>query len=258
MITLFNNEKFELDDILEKMIDDKFYYGHLGDKVLSYSNIKMLLESPKKFKYVMKYGSPETQALRDGKLVHTAVLEPHKISDLNFVDTSTKRTKKWTLAVNEFGKENTFTQKELASAERIADALTKNKVAMGLMNKAQTEVPAMKMFNGLPVRGKADILREDTVIDLKTTAVGIKNFEYVIDKYDYDLQAYLYTQLYDVPNFTFLVVDKGTLDIGQFPVGPETFAKGKAKFEAGLELYNAFFVEKYVDLNEYVYVKQLK
>ena len=89
MITLFNNEKFQLDDILEKMIDDKFYYGYLGDKVLSYSNIKMLLESPKKFKYVMKYGSPETQALRDGKLVHTAVLEPHKISDLNFIDTAT-------------------------------------------------------------------------------------------------------------------------------------------------------------------------
>ena len=122
------------------------------------------------------------------------------------------------------------------------------------------KIPLLKKnsLNGLPVRGKADILRTDTVIDLKTTAVGIKNFEYVIDKYDYDLQAYLYTQLYDVPNFTFLVVDKGTLDIGQFPVGPETFAKGKAKFEAGLELYNAFFVEKYVDLNEYVYVKQLK
>lgn len=258
MITLLNKEKFDKAELLEKMIDDNFYYGFLGDKVLSYSNIKLLLESPKKFKYIMKYGQPETQALRDGKLVHTAVLEPHKISDLNFVDTATKRTKKWTLAVNEFGKENTFTRKELASAERIADTVTKNKTAMSYLNKSKTEVPAIEMINGLAIRGKADILQGDRVIDLKTTAVGVKNFEYVIDKYDYDLQAYLYTQLYNVPNFTFLVVDKGALDIAEIHVGEETFASGKAKLEAGLELYNAFFVEKYVDLNEYTYVKQLK
>ena len=239
------------------MIDDDFYYKFLGDKILSYSNIKMLLESPKKFKYVMKYGSPETQALRDGKLVHTAVLEPQKLSDLNFVDTSSKRTKKWTLAVDQFGKENVFTQKELGAAERIADALTKNKRAMSVMSNAKTEVPAIEMIDGLPIRAKADILTEHRVIDLKTTAVGVKNFEYAIDKYDYDLQAYLYTQMFQVPNFTFLVIDKGTLDIGIFPVGEKTLAKGKLKLEAGLELYRAFFIDKYVDLNEYVYEKEV-
>lgn len=256
-ITLLDNQKFEQEDLLNKMIEDRFYYGFLGDKVLSYSNIKLILQSPKKFKYIMKYGQKETQALRDGKLVHTAVLEPQKLIDMNFVDTSSKRTKKWTLAVEEFGALNTFTRSELDAADRITDSLAKNKKAMSCLNKAKTEVPAIKMIDGIAVRGKADILHYDRVIDLKTTSAGIKNFEYSIQKYDYDLQAYLYTLLYNVPKFEFLVIDKGTLDIGLFNVTPETFESGKQKLEAGLELYNAFFVDKYVDLNEYIYMKDV-
>lgn len=258
MIRLLNGEVFEKEELLKKMVDDSFYYGELQKNVLSYSSMKLLLQSPKKYKYITEYGQPETQALRDGKLIHTAVLEPAKLRDLHFVDVASKRTKKYALAIVNYGKENVFTRKELNEADRITDAVLKNETAKSYLNKAQVEVPAIEMIQNLPVRGKADILREDMVVDLKTTSSGIKAFEYVIDKYDYDLQAYLYTQLYNKPRFTFLVVDKGTLDLGEFEVGPETLERGKAKLDAAIQLYNAFFVEKYVDLDNYIFTKKLK
>ena len=48
----------------------------------------------------------ETQALRDGKLVHTEILEPEKYGQFTFVDTSSKNTTKWKLAKEQNGAES--------------------------------------------------------------------------------------------------------------------------------------------------------
>ena len=37
-----------------KMKEDSFYYGYLGKTALSSSSIKLLLDSPKKYKYVTR------------------------------------------------------------------------------------------------------------------------------------------------------------------------------------------------------------
>ena len=54
-IQLLNGERFRHDEILELMKDDEFYYGYLGKAALSSSSIKLLLDSPKKYKYVIEY-----------------------------------------------------------------------------------------------------------------------------------------------------------------------------------------------------------
>ena len=77
MIELLNGEKIEENKLLELMTEDDFYYGYLGKNALSSSAAKMLLQSPKTYKYVTQYGSAESQALRDGWLFHAAILEPH-------------------------------------------------------------------------------------------------------------------------------------------------------------------------------------
>ena len=65
------------------------------------------------------------------------------------------------------------------------------------------------MIEGIPIRGKADILLHGThIIDLKTTA-DISGFQWSAKKYGYDLQAYLYLQLFpEAEKFTFLCIDK--------------------------------------------------
>lgn len=261
---LLDNKEYDKKQLIDNMFQDEFYYSFLGlDKALSYSSLKWLLKSPKWFEYKRRKPSPETQALRDGKLVHTEILEPEKYSDFNFIDVSSKNTKKWKLAVEEYGKVYTYTMKEKYMNNRISSAFLQNDRCVSFMNGSETEVPAIETIEGLPIRAKADIYKEgEFVADVKTTNDGVgeitlkdgsitNQFKFTISKYDYDLQAYLYTQIYSVPDFYWLVVDKTTTDIGIFKASAETLESGRLKLEACLQLYKAFFVDELIDLSQY-------
>lgn len=249
MITTLDNKQWKKDDILSRMVDDSFYYGYLGQNALSSSSIKTLLSSPKTYYFTTKYGSEESQALRDGRLFHTMILEPEKLNDIVFVEAATKAAKEYKLA-KEAGKE-VYTQTEKKSAERLADALLRNEAVKEYLTKAQFEVPQIAMIDGLPIRAKADILKGTTIIDLKTTT-GIKDFRYSADKYGYDLQAYLYKEMYNATDFIFIAIDKGSLDIAIFECSDEFYQRGKEKFEQGISNYKYFFQTEGVDLDQYV------
>jgi hypothetical protein len=249
MITTFDNKQWNKKELLDNMYDDSFYYGYLGKNALSSSSAKMLINSPKTYKYVTQYGSDESQALRDGKLFHTMILEPHKLNDLVIVDVATKAGKEYKLA-KEQGLE-VYTRKEYNDAERLTDALLKNNEVVSLMSKCQTEIPAVEMIDEIPFRAKADILKSNMIIDLKTTT-GVKDFRYSADKYSYDLQAYLYRKMFGVDDFLFIAIDKGSLDIAIFECSDEFYAKGEAKLEQAISNYKYFFGEEDMDLNQYV------
>ena len=249
MITTFDNKQWNKEEILANMYDDSFYYGYLGQNALSSSSIKTLLSSPKTYYFTTKYGSGETQALRDGKLFHTMILEPEKLNDIIFVEAATKASKEYKLA-KETGKE-VYTNTEKKAAERLCDALLRNEAVKEYLIKAEYEVPQIAMIDGIPIRAKADILKGNTIIDLKTTT-GIKDFRYSADKYSYDLQAWLYREMFGVENFVFVVIDKGSLDIAIFECSDEFYEKGKQKFEQGISNFKYFFQTDGVDLDQYV------
>ena len=124
MITLLNNEVWGVDEILVQMVQDEFYYGHLGQHALSSSSLKLILKSPKTYRNVLKYGQAESKALTDGKLLHWLVLEPHKMDDLKIVDATTKNTKVYKEAKAQYGE--VYLRKEVDGAERLADAVLSN------------------------------------------------------------------------------------------------------------------------------------
>ena len=250
MITLLNNEHWGKEEILTQMYDDDFYYGHLGKHALSSSSLKMILKSPKTYRNVTKYGDPsaDSPALAQGKLVHWMILEPHKVDELHFVDASTKNTKIYKEAKAQYGE--VFLNKEKSQAERVADAVLRNEAALKFLNKAEFEVPAIEMIEGLPFRAKADIIQGDTIIDLKTSA-DLSTFRYSADKYGYDLQAYLYRKMFNAKDFKFLVVDKSSTDIGIFETTEEFIARGEEKFKQAVSNYKYFFQEDN-DLDQYV------
>ena len=134
MITLLNNEVWNQEEILTQMYDDDFYYGHLGKHALSSSSLKMILKSPKTYKYVTKYGDPSSNsaALAMGKLIHWMILEPHKIDSLNFIESSTKGTKVYKEAVVMHGE--VFLNKERSAAERVTDAVLRNEQALRFLS----------------------------------------------------------------------------------------------------------------------------
>lgn len=250
MITLLNGEHWGKEEILTRMYDDEFYYGHLGKHALSSSSLKMILKSPKTYRNVTKYGdpNPDSPALAAGKLVHWMVLEPHKLDKLHFVDASTKNTNKYKDAKAQYGE--VFLTKERSAAERLSDAVLRNEAALKLLTKSEFEIPAIEEIDGLPFRGKADIIQGDTIIDLKTSQ-DLNSFRYSCDKYSYDLQAWLYLKLFNKDKFIFLVIDKASTDIGIFDVSDDFLARGEQKFRQAVDNYKYFFQEEN-DLDQYV------
>ena len=98
-IQLLDGERFRKDELLELMKDDEFYYGYYRKAALSSSSIKLLLDSPKKYKYVTEYGSQESNALDAGWLFHATILEPDVFEKQIYVDVQkAKNTKAYKLA----------------------------------------------------------------------------------------------------------------------------------------------------------------
>ncbi len=248
-IELLNGERFRHDEILELMKDDKFYYGYLGKAALSSSSIKLLLDSPKKYKYVTEYGSQESNALDAGWLFHTAILEPDVFESQVYVDVQSKNSKAYKLAKEEH--DRVFTIKQKRDAERLADAFLRNEHALQLITDCEFEVPAIGMIQGYPFRGKADVLDSYRVVDLKTTS-DLKAFPYASRKYGYDVQVYLYCELFNKPyeEFKFIAIDKGSLDIGIYDVSQEFYESGKNKVTKALETFETFFING-ADLDSY-------
>jgi len=255
-ITLLDGEQYDRAELLEKMDDDSFYYGELNKLALSSSSLKQILASPKTYKYSLEYGSEETQALRDGWLFHTAILEPEVFAAQTFIDVQSKNTKKFKEAKLELGR--VFTAKERSDAERLVDAFFKNEHAKELITKAEFEVPGIDNIKGLPFRGKADVLADNRIVDLKTSSSSVKDFHYSAQKYSYDVQCFLYCNLFNKKHedFYFLVLDKGSLDIGIFNCSENFYFRGEEKVEKALKLYEKFFIDG-ADIDNYCLTGQL-
>jgi hypothetical protein len=252
MITLLDGETWEHDKILKKMDDDEFYFGHLKTRALSSSSAKLLLKSPKAYKFAMNYGTEDTPALRAGSLFHWAILEPDVFEKQIFVDVQSRNTKKFKEAKEEHGR--VFTIKEKHDAERLADHFLRNEHAMRLIQDSEFEVAAIGTLPDIdfPFRGKADVLGKNRIVDLKTTA-DIRAFEISAKrKYHYDMQCYIYSHLFDIDyrNFTFCVIDKATLDIGIWDCSEEFYLEGKRKVEQAINVYNQFFIKNH-DIDSY-------
>ena len=248
-ITLLDGSTWDKQELLEKMNDDSFYYGYLSGAALSSSSLKLLLDSPKTYYNVTKYGNEESQALRDGWLFHTSILEPEVFSSQIFVDVQSKNTKKYKEALAEHGK--VFTLKEKNDAERMADAFLRNTKAVELIRDCEFEVPAVDNVLGFPFRGKADVLGKSRIVDLKSTS-DIKAFPYSAKKYSYDVQCFLYSHLFgiDYKDFIFLVLDKKSLDIAIYHCSEEFYHSGEQKVEKALEVYDTYFLQA-ADLDQY-------
>ena len=255
-IRLLDGKLYDKAELLKRMLDDEFYYGELNRLALSSSSLKTLLSSPKTYKFSLEYGSPSSQALRDGWLFHTAILEPNVFEAQTFIDVQSKNTKKFREAKAE--NPRVFTAKERSDAERLADAFLRNEHAKELIRDSEFEVPVIGEVMDMPFRGKADVLATNRIVDLKTSSGNLKDFHYSANKYGYDVQCYLYCNLFGKSHkdFYFLALDKGSLDIGIFNCSEEFYFRGEEKVEKALHLYNKFFIEG-ADLDNYCLTGEL-
>ena len=242
-IKLLDGQVFEYSELLEKMQYDDFYYGYLNRAALSSSGLKQLLKSPKAYQSSLEESQDETKALREGKLIHLLLLEPHKEETLQVIDVKSRTAKAYKDAAIEFGSENTYTTVEIATAKKVVRAVKDCPAAWDMIYGAATEVPAVGNIMGYPFRAKADILHKGTrIVDLKTTA-DIHKFKWNAYSFGYDAQAAIYTHLFGLKEFTFLVVDKSSYDVGIFTTTPEFINGGKEKVAKAIGIYREYFQE---------------
>ena len=242
-IKLLDGQVFEYSELLEKMQYDDFYYGYLNRAALSSSSLKKLLQSPKAYQSSLEESQEETKALREGKLIHLLLLEPHKEETLQVIDVKSRTAKAYKDAAIEFGSENTYTAVEIAVAKKVVRAVKDCPEAWDMIYGAATEVPAVGNIMGYPFRAKADILHKGTrIVDLKTTA-DIHKFKWNAYSFGYDAQAAIYTHLFGLKEFTFLVVDKSSYDVGIFTTTPEFINGGKEKVAKAIGIYREYFQE---------------
>ena len=175
-----------------------------------------------------------------GRYFHQLILEPEKALEFPIVDASSRNTKIY--------KENCvdgvprLLQREADEVLEWVKIIFKNKDFKSLINHANNhyEVPAIGKIFGAMWKGKADIVTDDYVIDLKTTSDLQKFTGYSSRAYNYDSQAYIYQTLFGKP-MVFLVIDKTTKLTGLYGVSEEALANGEDKVKRAVEVFNTFY-----------------
>ena len=134
-----------------------------------------------------------------------------------------------------------------------------NTVCKAMIRDANTEyeLPSIKEIEGEMWKGKADFVNhnEKLVIDLKTTA-DLTKFKWSASKYNYDSQAYIYSELFGY-EMVFIVIDKNTHQLGIFDCSPEFYAKGQDKVQRAVESYRLFYKNDNFDPKQYFINKTL-
>ena len=196
--------------ILKKLRNDEDYYGDFGNQFLSNSHIGKLLKDPlNAFE-----PSKRTPAFAVGGYFHTCILEPDKLEKFTVIPSATRNTKAYK---DMSGGELCLLQHEVDNIELMREVLMDNDICRELIESRiegaepnEYEVPMIKEIEGITWKGKADIVNHDEklVIDLKTTG-DIDKFRWSANKFNYDSQAYIYSQLFGY-EMLFIVIDKTT------------------------------------------------
>ena len=241
------------DRVLELLRDDKEYYGGIGKNYLSNSDIGTLLNNPQFF------GIPreDNKAFMDGRYFHQLILEPEKAKLTPFVDVSTRTTKEYKNYCEENNLPFCMLKKEMTEVENLVSKMKGNITFFEQIYKEgnEFEVPAIGEFNGMMWKGKADIVSDDCLIDLKTTG-DIHKFKYSAKAYNYDSQCYIYQKLFGKP-LVFYVIDKTSGVLGIFRPTDEFVKGGELKVAKAVDVYNKYFSKKPTDNIANYYIDDL-
>ena len=239
--------------IIEKLTQDEHYYGDYGKQFLSNSDIHILLKNPR----LLREDKPKSTAMVIGGYFHTAILEPHKLKSFKIIKSSTRNTKQYK---EMSGGEICLLQHEVDKIELMKEAVMDNKICRELIDGLGTveyEVPELTEIHGNMWKGKADIVNHDErlVIDLKTTS-DIDKFKWSASKFNYDSQAYIYSNLFGY-EMLFMVIDKETLQIGLFDCSPDFYSSGEDKVRKATDAYELFYKTDDFDSKQYLITKTL-
>ena len=230
-------------EIIDRLKDDKEYYAGLGKAYLSNSDIGLLLANPK------GYGKPreDNKSFAEGRYFHKCLIEPHKVKDTPFVDVSSRNTKEYKNFCESHNYEFVLLKKEIENIDSLVATMKSNIQFFEAIYREgnQYELPGVGDIHGQMWKGKADIVCDDMIIDLKTTS-DIHKFKYSARAYNYDSQCFIYEKLFGKP-LVFFVIDKETSQLGIYRPTESFVSGGEEKVKRAIAVYNKYFGPKPTD-----------
>lgn len=238
-------------DYAKQFEDDNAYFA---DKTyLSNSMLKLLRESPTKFHLMRegKWSYPTASYFDIGTALHALFLEGKQVA-------LPWEGRRGTNDYKKFCAENPdkiiMPQKEydlVMGMYKKLKKLDEVKDIMGIDFKAEVPMVGEHITdrgNVIPIKGKADALVFDGVetylVDLKTSAKSLDDWKRNAPWMLYNQQAYLYSKLFGVDKFYFLVVEKQfPYEVGIFEASDEFMARGEYEFNKSINLYEKLFLD---------------
>ena len=230
----------------------------VGKPHLSYSSLKYALGDMRLWEMYMRGQlKKESEALSFGSLYDLLLFEPEKFNDHYYVlddaaivdsiggkyPRNTKRYKEWKAEASQTAQN---ANKELASEADVKKAkeMIQRLKDCGVYDKRFAGGKYQVEFNvdldGVPLKGFLDCLQDGFIVDSKS-ARSVEKFRYDVNSWSYDIQAYIYTKVFDIKDFYWVVQEK------VFPFYPadvkcseETLFRGEMKFHQALENIQAF------------------
>ena len=225
----------------------------VGKPHLSYSSLKYALGDMRLWEMYMRGQlKKESDALAFGSLYDLLLFEPEKFNDVYYTlddssivasiggtyPRSTKRYKEWKAEAAQVA-ENA--DKILASEEdvRKANEMIQRLKDCDLYDKrfagGKYQVEFNTDLDGIPLKGFLDCLQDGFIVDSKSSR-SIDKFRYDVNSWSYDIQAYIYTKVFDIKDFYWVVQEKA------YPFYPadvkctdETLFRGEMKFHQAVE-----------------------
>lgn len=222
-------------------LSNEAYHARAG---LSSSGVRAFMRSPAHYE-VYKNSSSDSDALRNGSLLHAMILEPETVdTDFAVAPNVDRRTKAGKEAYQEFvesSKDKTIIKPD--DFNRIEEAVfefNRSEYAK-LLTGGNAEMSFFSNINGVTVKARPDYIYIDhlgvaTVYDVKSTRSAHEDeFARSAYKYSYHIQAAFYKLVleslgYTVADFIFLAIESNApFGVNPFRFSNETMEK--ATFE---------------------------
>lgn len=237
-----------MDDVT-RFNDDEAYYADRS--YLSNSSLKLLVKSPTKFHLWRegKWSWPSASYFDVGSALHALFLEG---KDISVKWNGTRRGNDYKAFKAENADKLVLPTKDYECVHGMFDKLNKVQEVTELMGfDFQPEVPAVMEWvteSGeiIGLKGKADSIVTDGdrkyIVDLKTTAKPLDEWRRNA-RWTYSQQAYLYTELFDLDEFYFLVIEKEfPYEVGIFKASDAFLDYGAKELEKSINLYETLFL----------------
>ena len=230
---------------------DEEYYA--DREFLTNSSLKLLHKSPVQFYQWLTNtgGNQSTTALEVGKAFHALCLE----DVVNFVGyDGTRRGKEYLQFCEQNDGKIVLSKKDADMIYAMQNVLMKTPQVVELMynkdDEQLTELPAISEWDGIPIKGKADMVVEKNfepayLVDLKTTGGTLEEFRRSAKYMHYDQQAAIYCKLFDVDTFYFVAITKTyPYEVGIYKCSPQLIQQGAIKAQEAIDKYRRLFMNK--------------